>query len=353
MTKVYGIFDNDMDGYGNNIIVNLMGVENRITNLEHPEKVYEAMLEMKDELLKHKREHNVFLFINDLALGSNPKVFDILDELKDIKIVINDHHEPSNNLIEYYKKKFPTTSLGLTNPKDRLVSLTDKIEYGVNINVQKGSPKLTSATEIFYNFATTYGLLKIFETSVLDKLKDIVNLIMLFDTFRCMTEDYTSPYFKTDPLTFNKISDLIDKELWIGKLIKFITTKTITNDTDTDMNLVDLAKEAMKIDQIEYKKCYDSMVEIKFDGYTAGLTFYSKRAGILGDYIRNKIKEENKDHIDLIMVANYPSFGIYSVKENINLSEVARKHGGGGHPKAAGFPTKDYKEFVEILSGER
>ena len=95
------------------------------------------------------------------------------------------------------------------------------------------------------------------------------------------------------------------------------------------------------------------MVEIKFNGYTAGLTFYSKRAGLLGDYIRNKIKEENKDHIDLVMVANYPSFGIYSVKENINLSEVARKHGGGGHPKAAGFPTKDYKEFIEILNGER
>ena len=352
--KIYGIYDNDMDGYGNNIITQLITNDYKINNVYHPEKVCDALMDIKDELLKYKREDNVHLFINDLALGSNTKVFDILDELNDIKIVINDHHEPNDNLIDYYKKKFPNKAIDILNPniKSRLVSITDKIEYGVNFNIQKGSPKLTSATEIFYNFTLKFGLLKIFDDSTGDKLKDIVKLIMMFDTFRCMTEDYISPYFKTDPVTFNKISDLIDKKIWIDKLVKFITTKTITNDADIGMNLVDLAKQALIMDDSEYQKCYDNLIPIKFEGYNVGLTFYNKRGGLLGEYIRDKIAQDKREDIDFIMVANYPSVGIYSVKD-INLSEVARKHGGGGHPNAAGFPTKDYDEFIDIISGKR
>ena len=128
--KIYGIYDNDMDGYGNNVITQLITNDYKINNVYHPEKVCDVLMDIKDELLKYKREDNAHLFINDLALGSNTKVFDILDELNDIKIVINDHHEPNDNLIDYYKKKFPNKAIDILNPniKSRLVSITDKIE---------------------------------------------------------------------------------------------------------------------------------------------------------------------------------------------------------------------------------
>ena len=354
MIKIYGIFDNDMDGYGNNIITRLITEDHKIINIQHPEKVYEALVSIKDELLKYSKDDNVYLFINDLGLGQNTKVFDVLDEIVNIKIVINDHHEPNDNLVDYYKKKRANEALDLisSNYKDRLVSLKDRIEYGVNFNIQKGNPKATSATEIFYNLVLNFRILEIFDTTIKDKLKDIVKLIMLFDTFRCMTEDYISPYFKTDALTFNKISDIIDKDLWIDKLVKFITTKTITNDADIDMNLVDLAKQALTMDKESYEKCYETLIPINFDGYKVGLTFYNKRGGLLGEHIRKRYIEDKREDLDFIMVANYPSIGIYSIKD-INLSEVARKHGGGGHPNAAGFPTKDYNEFIDIISGKR
>lgn len=118
------------------------------------------------------------------------------------------------------------------------------------------------------------------------------------------------------------------------------------------MNLVDLAKQALTMDKESYEKCYETLIPINFDGYKVGLTFYNKRGGLLGEHIRKRYIEDKREDLDFIMVANYPSIGIYSIKD-INLSEVARKHGGGGHPNAAGFPTKDYNEFIDIISGKR
>ena len=40
--------------------------------------------------------------------------------------------------------------------------------------------------------------------------------------------------------------------------------------------------------------------------------------------------------------------GLFTTRDNIDCSELAKMFGGGGHKKAAGFTTKNYPDFLRF-----
>jgi len=69
-------------------------------------------------------------------------------------------------------------------------------------------------------------------------------------------------------------------------------------------------------------------------------------------FFGDKIKEYEIGATFVIDKGRY-RFGIYTEREDLNLAEVAKEYGGGGHPKAAGFYTNLEWFRINFLNGPK
>jgi len=80
--------------------------------------------------------------------------------------------------------------------------------------------------------------------------------------------------------------------------------------------------------------------------YQIGVVFADRYISQVG----NQLAENNPD-LDFICIFNLPkSISLRGVKDEIHLGEVAKKFGGGGHPKASGIPINN-NQVNELLMG--
>ena len=47
---------------------------------------------------------------------------------------------------------------------------------------------------------------------------------------------------------------------------------------------------------------------------------------------------ERHEELDFIAIIKQGAVSLRTVKDDINLTDIAKQFGGGGHPKASGFP---------------
>ena len=94
----------------------------------------------------------------------------------------------------------------------------------------------------------------------------------------------------------------------------------------------------LRIKEEEVKKYIETkeanMKKVEINGLTAGIVFAESNISELG----NVICENNPD-IDFAMIINIDkSISFRTVKDNVDVSEIAKSLNGGGHKKAAGAP---------------
>lgn len=85
-----------------------------------------------------------------------------------------------------------------------------------------------------------------------------------------------------------------------------------------------------EIDRYVEKKDENIMVK-EILGYNAGIVFAENHISELG----NKLSELHPE-LDFIVIINREIISYRTIKDNINLSEIAKVFGGGGNPKASG-----------------
>lgn len=106
-------------------------------------------------------------------------------------------------------------------------------------------------------------------------------------------------------------------------------------------------KRLLEIRQHEITRTIDykasTMVRTKFEGYNVGVVFADKFTSEIG----NALCSRNKD-LDFIMMISYSDIGLRG-KNKVDLSEIAKKYGGGGHFNAAGFPINGKENINMIL----
>ena len=100
-----------------------------------------------------------------------------------------------------------------------------------------------------------------------------------------------------------------------------------------DKDILKLDIEQENIDNYVVQK--DETLIVKdnlFPKYTVGITFADKYISELG----NKLCELHPE-LDFVILINMTSLTVsYRTVKNIDLSAIAKKYGGGGHPKASG-----------------
>lgn len=176
--------------------------------------------------------------------------------------------------------------------------------------------KNTSGTSLFYDWMVVNGFIEKEDWNA----AQFTELVRVYDTWE---------WDRDQNMQAKKLNDL----LYIVGQSRFI--KRFSEDIDpvfTDSEELILEIERNTIENY-IKKKEKEVWKVLIDGKKALGIFAEKYISELG----NTIAKNNPD-IDLVVIIDAGSGRVSyrTVKEDVNVAEIARKYGGGGHPKSSG-----------------
>lgn len=300
----------DLDGIGCAILT-FLAYGGRNVDVEYCNYTgYNAINEKFEEFLKwHNVDEYDKIFITDISITEELAIEAEYEGLKD-KLILLDHHK---------------TALGLS-----------KFDW-VNVYVDEENPK--SGVMLVYEYLEMEWIQN--KNELLATKEEIDIYMNKLEAFSTLVSEYdTWLWNKNNNITPKRLNDLfkiLGKDKFIDKIISHVESpNTISIFTDTDKLLLNLEQD--KIDKYIWKKEKNMRVESRF-GLEMGIIFAEQYISELG----NKICE-NHPKIDAIAIIN-PDYGVSfrAIKDDIDVSEIAKKLGGGGHLKASGSPIAPHK----------
>lgn len=182
----------------------------------------------------------------------------------------------------------------------------------------------TSGTELYYNWLVNKAYLK-------DKwaYRKFVEIVRDYDTWRWSTQGEFGLVSKK----FNDLFHIYGKSKFIDWSIDKIQTRFCVLFSEQDELLLSMKQK--EIDEYIKKKNNEMYID-QFCNYTCGFVFAEQFMSELG----NTLCKMNPE-IDMVAMIDMSNLTVScrTVKDNIDLGkDVAKRFGGGGHPKAAGFP---------------
>ena len=157
-------------------------------------------------------------------------------------------------------------------------------------------------------------------------LKLFVKYVRMYDTW-----EWKEKYDNIIPKRLNDLMYMDGPNEFIDKMIyRLGNNLAIFDDTD----LMKLQIEQTYINSYIAQKNETLMVnDDLFPEYTVGITFADKYISELG----NKLCELHPE-LDFVVLINMSTLTVSyrTVKDDLDLSDIAKRFGGGGHPKASG-----------------
>ena len=315
----------DLDGYGSTILSEILqsfvpeGYYNLETNNILPNRLNTMMKEVIDNLDDYDR-----VVITDLAIND-----DLLEMIKNCKnpekIRVFDHHKCDLN------------------------DLPD------NVIITKDSPlhpgKLTCATELYFNYILhdpIFDLIKIRGND--NAIAYFVECIRVYDTFEFWKtrNDPENTQYETyvDAPRLNTLFHILEREDFKQYIYHFLLNDhhTLTHSNSKYPYI----SEVLALEANKNTRYVDAALRrlIKTDlcctvwrdslphklNYHIGVIFAEKNGPVIG----NTACEQNPE-LDFCAVVSNNQISLYTNKENIDVSSIAKLFGGGGHEEAAGL----------------
>lgn len=317
----------DLDGYGSTILTEILhyfvpaGYYEIETDNILPNRLNNIMKEVIENLDYWDR-----VIITDLAI--NQELLDMINSSKNPeKIRVFDHHK-----------------CDLTNLPSNIIVTKDS-------PIHKG--KLTCATELYFNFLRhdpIYDMVKISGNDV--AVEYFVECVRVYDTFEfwktrnepenCQYESYV------DAPRLNTLFHILErddfKQYMYYYLLKSNQRMSLTRSNDKYPYISEvLALEANKNNRyvdaalrrlIKTDLCCTIWRDNKANklNYHIGVIFAEKNGPVIGNTAC-----ENNNELDFCAVVSNNQVSLYTNKENIDVSSIAKLFGGGGHEEAAGL----------------
>lgn len=291
---------NDLDGVGCGILAKLAfgkDVNVRYNSIGGLNREVEWFLEHEDK--------DTFLFITDLSVNEeNEKRIEEFYQAGG-KVQLIDHHK---------------TSLDYNNFK-----------WG-HVVVEDNEGKLTSATSLLYDYLTENGILQ-----RTDALSEFVELVRQYDTWEWEKNN------NQQAQRLNALFYLVSIEEFEEKMLERLKTDEHFHFDEFETRILDMEEE--KIDRYIRRKRRE-LVQAQIKEHFAGIVYAESYHSELG----NELGKEYP-HLDYIAILNIGGkrIGFRTIHDDVDVSEVAAKFGGGGHAKASGCSMSDeaFKLFVE------
>lgn len=315
----------DLDGYGATILSELIpqylpdGYMTVKTSNILPNRLLTEVSEVIDNL-----DEWDMVVITDLAM--NPDVVNIIMGCKNPeKFRVFDHH-----------------CVDITNPPETFV-ITE------HSPINKG--RLTCATELYYDFLTRdpfYDMIRISGNP--SALQYFVECVRVYDTFEFWktrndpkNEQYTS---YVDAPRLNTLFHILERSDFKNYIFNYLmsyshylTYSSTTYPYITEILNLELNKNNRYVETTLRRLTKTDLVcTIYRNGqaipmsYHIGVVFAEKNGPVIG----NTACETNED-IDFCAVVSNNQISLYTNRPHINVSEIAKLFGGGGHADAAGL----------------
>ena len=289
---------NDLDGVGCGILAKLAfgdRVKVRYNSIGSLNREIESFLEQDSEK---------FLFITDMSPNEeNEKKLQERFARKG-KIQLIDHHKTAEHLNEY--------------------------EWGFVLSEDEEG-KVTSATSLFYDYLIRHEFLQLKEG-----LNEFVELIRQYDTWEWEKNANERAHRLNSLLYLTSIDEFEDRmveRLQGGEHFSF-----------DDFEEKVLVMEYDKMERYLRRKKRE-VVQTVVNNHLAGVVYAESYLSELGSELGKEFS-----HLDYIAILNMGGrrISFRTIHDHVDVSEIAAKHGGGGHVKAAGCSlTEDaYKEYV-------
>lgn len=201
------------------------------------------------------------------------------------------------------------------------------------VKVRNELGQATCGTEMFYlNLLNKYKTSRIYPNSKL--LPIFVELVRRYDTYEWLQlEDKEAKHL-------NDLLGIYGRDKFIEVTLAKLRNPKMELFTSFEKRLLEIRQNEIQR-TIDYKA--NTMVRTKFEGYNVGVVFADKFTSEIGNALCNR----NKD-LDFVMMISYSDIGLRG-KDKVDLSELAKKYGGGGHFNAAGFPINGKENINMIL----
>ena len=183
----------------------------------------------------------------------------------------------------------------------------------------------TSGTEVYYNWLVQSG--KLTKTPVLDRF---VQIIRDYDTWRWSTIGQYGLISKQVNDLFYIYKDLYGVDAFVNWALHCIEYNDFPRFYDGERLM--LLMKQKEIDAYVNEKDAQ-MLHTNFMGRPCGVIFADKHFSEMGNRLCKMHPE-----IDFILMIDLGNNAISyrTVKDDVNVGEIAKELGGGGHPKAAG-----------------
>lgn len=276
------ITHNDLDGVGCYIV--MKALLDNVVDVSYC--TYRDVNETVLEVINSEKDYEK-IFITDISVTE--EVAKELDNISE-KVVLLDHHPTALFLNEY--------------------SWATVKEYD-------GEEK-TCGTKMLYDYLLEHNK-DLTYNWVLDSF---VTKVRLYDTWL-----WAEKYYDISAKYLNDLMYILGKDDFVESMLyKILYKSNLISDFDEKI----LAIRQREIDSYVEKKDKDLIVtEIR--GYKAGVVIAESNQSELG----NRLSEMHPE-IDLIAMISQNGISYRTVKDDINVSEIAKYFGGGGHLKASG-----------------
>lgn len=322
MNRVKLFTHTDLDGIGCAIVAYLaFGKENVDVEYCNYDDVNERVFDFARNLDLIEKYNKVF--ITDISLDEGTSAY--IDGISSIRgynrFVLLDHHKTAEWLNKY---EWASVSSVLQNE-----DYVSKFDVGSK----------TCGTQLFYQWLLDAGELT---DMTYELLYSFVENVRQYDTWECK-EIYKNDY----PKKLNDLMYIYGRDLFIEKYVDRIESH-IGNLISKEDKLI-LKGNQEKIDKY-VNSCNRKILEVKDGTYSFGIVFAEQYISEVG----NKLCELNNG-LDFIAVVNIKNETISyrTIRDDVDVSEIAKLNGGGGHPKAAGSQFDAFSYYEGIASSIR
>lgn len=305
----------DLDGYGSKILLSALGIKAKVVNLEN-NRVDAYVLEMIRRMAEGEMEKPNNLYFTDINFSE--EVAEKLNELWESDPVgermylrLFDHHASALHLNQY---------------------------AWAEVVVKETAPK-ECGTSLFYNHLKNELRIHI-PSGKKAMLDNLVENIRLYDVWEWAEEKLPAPKM------LNDLFYLVGSQAFVQSRLTWLTTHS--DNLFTKREQIILEVEGERISQYLKDKQREMVIVDDFfqdkDGnyYSVGVVQADSYTSELGNHLCNVYQD-----IDFAVLVNFTRNRVSYRSTKVDLTPIAKKFGGGGHPPAAGSSLEALgEEFV-------
>ena len=178
-----------------------------------------------------------------------------------------------------------------------------------------------------------------FDTQALEHYSELIRLSDTWDWVKTNNQEAKK---------LNDLHDILGRESYIEYFIEFFKNNKTFFFTPEQKFLLKVEEQRIQRYLEESEK---TMFHATLSGKRCGIVFAEQNRSLLGNYLAQKYSHL----LDFVVIINMQQgISFRSVKDEINVAEIASVYGGGGHFKASGCPMDNNlkKEVIKLIFKE-